>query len=86
MSTSKNFLPCILFIATFCGLSVSVAPVFAAGAGAPAPPPSMSNTADPGSSHHSGKSTEKKKRRQDLIRAGIPRVCEPLPSGARSRA
>ena len=65
MSTSNNFLPCILFVATFCGLSVSFGAVFAAGAGTPAPPPSMSNTVDPGNSRHSGKSTEKKKHRQD---------------------
>jgi TPR repeat protein len=65
MPTSNNFLPRILFVATFCGASVSIAPVFAAGAGTPAPPPSMSNTVDPGNPHHSRKSTEKKKHRQD---------------------
>jgi tetratricopeptide (TPR) repeat protein len=63
MSTSNNALPCILFMATFCGLSIT--PVFARGAPTPAHPPSMSNTVDPGNSHHSGKSSEKKKPRQD---------------------
>ena len=62
---STKFLPGILFVATFCGLSVPITPMFAAGSGTPAPPPSMSNTVDPGKSHHSGKSTEKKKHRQD---------------------
>ena len=63
MSTSNNVLPCILFMATFCGLSIT--PVFARGAPTPAHPPSMSDTVDPGNSHHSGKSSEKKKPRQD---------------------
>ena len=62
---STKFLPGILFVATFCGLSVPITPMFAAGSGTPAPPPSMSNTVDPGKSHHSGKSTEKKKHRRD---------------------
>jgi Tfp pilus assembly protein PilF len=63
MSISSNILPCILLTATFCGLSI--APVFARGAPTPAHPPSMSDTPDPGNSHHSGKSSEKKKPRQD---------------------
>ena len=63
MSTSNNVLPCILFMATFCGLSIT--PVFARGAPTPAHPPSMSDTVDPGNSHHSGKASEKKKPRQD---------------------
>jgi len=63
MSTSNNVLPCILFMATFCGLSIT--PVFAHGAPTPAHPPSMTNTPDPGNSHHSGKSSEKKKPKPD---------------------
>jgi tetratricopeptide (TPR) repeat protein len=63
MSTSNNVLPCILFMVTFCGLSIS--PVFARGAPTPAHPPPVSNTVDPGDSHHSGKSSQKKKPRQD---------------------
>jgi tetratricopeptide (TPR) repeat protein len=63
MSTNNNILTCVLFIATFCGLSIT--PVFARGAPTPARPPSMSNTVDPGNSNHSGKSSEKKKPRQD---------------------
>jgi tetratricopeptide (TPR) repeat protein len=63
MFTSNNVLPCMLLMATFGGLSITS--VFARGAPSPAHPPSMSNSADPGNSHHSGKSSEKKKPRQD---------------------
>ena len=64
MSTSNYLLPRIVFIAAFCGLSISITPVFAAGGGVPAPPPSMSDKAVPDNSHRSG-SSEKKKHRQD---------------------
>ena len=63
MSTRNNVLPYVLFMATMCGLSIT--PVFARGAPTPAHPPSTSDTVDPGNSHQSGKSSEKKKPRQD---------------------
>jgi tetratricopeptide (TPR) repeat protein len=65
MSTSNTYRPRILVIATIFGLSVSIAPAFAAGAVSPPPPPPTSTKTDPGKSLHPGKSSQKKRHKQD---------------------